>query len=164
MTDEFKQVELDDWTDEEDEELRRLLEKRLSVRRSSDHDLKFMANAKYMSDILEGEGSEQRLAQILNGNVEVKTHRSVNHYKNVFVEVTDRGRPSGVMTSKAEWQAQVFEGEGYNGEVIVLIKTNRLKRITEKHWYVKGGDASMGAKVNRNSLLLSDEEIDKLKG
>lgn len=153
----FDVVPLDDWTEAEDEELRRLLEKRLSMRRSYDHDLQ------YMADILEGEGSEQRLAQILNGNVEVKTHRSVNHYKNVFVEVTDRGRPSGVMASKAEWQAQVFEGDGYNGEVIVLIKTNRLRRITEKHGYVRGGDASTGAKVNRNSLLLSDEEIDNLK-
>lgn len=154
----FGQVPLEDWSEEEDEELRRLLEKRLSMKRSYDHDLK------YMADILEGEGSEQRLASILNGNIEVKTHRSVNHYKNVFVEVTDRGRPSGVMSSKAEWQAQVFEGDGYYGEVIVLIKTNRLKRITEKHYYVRGGDNSTGAKVNRNSLLLSDEEIDNLKG
>lgn len=152
----FEQEPLADWTEAEDEELRRLLEKRLSMKRSYDHDLK------YMSDILDGEGHEQTLAKILNGNIEVKTQKTVNKTKNVFVEVTDKGRPSGVMSSKSEWHAQIFEGDGFDGEVIVLIKTKRLRRITEKHYYVRGGDASTGAKVNRNSLLLSDEEIDKL--
>lgn len=153
----FDMVPLEDWTEAEDEELRRLLEKRLSMKRSYDHDLK------YMADILDGEGHEQELASILNGHIEVKTQKTVNKTKNVFVEVTDKGRPSGVVTSKSEWHAQIFEGPGFNGEVVVLIKTKRLKRITEKHWYVKGGDAATGAKVNRNSLLLSDEEIDNLK-
>lgn len=154
----FEMEPLKGWTKKDEKQLKELIAKRLSVRRSFDHDLK------YVADILDGESSEQRLAAIINGNIEVKTHKSVNHYKNVFVEVTDKGRPSGVMSSKAKWQAQVFEGPGYNGEVVVLIKTDRLKRITEKHWYVKGGDASTGAKVNRNTLLLSDEEIDKFKG
>lgn len=158
MTDNFKQVELEDWTEKEDKLLRKLVKKRLSMKRSFDHDLK------YLSDILDGEEHEKSLAKVLNGDIEVKTQKTVNKTKNVFVEVTDRGRPSGVMSSKSEWHAQIFEGDGFNGEVIVLIKTSRLKRITEKHWYVKGGDHSTGAKVNRNSLLLSDEEIDKLKG
>lgn len=149
---------LDGWSEQEDKELRRLLKKRMSMKRSYDYDLK------YAADVLDGEQYEQKLAQILNGHIEVKTQKTVNKTKNVFVEVTDKGRPSGVMTSKSKWHAQIFEGEGFNGEVIVLIRTDRLKRITEKHWYVKGGDNSTGAKVNRNSLLFSDDEIDKFKG
>lgn len=147
MTDSFEQVELDGWTEEEDKQLRALIKKRLSVKRSKDHDLKFV------SDILDGESSEQRLASILNGTVEVKTHKSVKRYGNVFVEVTDRGRPSGIMTSKAKWQAQVLEGEGYDGEVVVLLKTERLRHIVEDKHYIKGGDASTGAKVKLSELL-----------
>ena len=152
MTDSFEQVELDGWTDEEDELLRKLVKKRLSVKRSKDHDLKFV------SDILDGESSEKRLASILNGTVEVKTHKSVKKYGNVFIEVTDRGRPSGIMTSKAEWQAEVLEGEGYDGEVIILIKTHRLKNMVDGKYYIRGGDASTGAKIKLKELTDPYEE------
>lgn len=159
MTDKFEQVQLDGWSDEDEKELRRLIKKRLSVKRSKDHDLKMV------SDMLDGESGENKLVKILNGNIEVKSHRNTDKYKSVFVELTDRGRASGIATSKAEWQAQVFGGAGYNhGEVIVLIKTERLRELSKGARVIKGGDASTGAIVGRNLLLLTNEEIESYVG
>ena len=143
----YEQTKLKEWTDEDEAELKRLLKKRKSVKRADSHDIKFV------SDMLYGEESERVLEEALNGNIEVKTHRKVKRYRNIFVELSDRGKPSGIVTSKAEWQAHFLQGEGYEGEVAVLIKTERLRRISAGKTPVRGGDASTGVKVPLTELM-----------
>lgn len=147
MTDKFEQAELEGWTDEEDKLLRKLVKKRLSIRRSKEHDLKFV------SDMLDGEAKERNLASILNGSIEVKADKAAQKTGNIYVEVTDRGRPSGINTTTAEWQAQFLTGEGFDSEVVVLIKTDRLRKIVEGKKTVNGGDASTGVLVKLKKLM-----------
>lgn len=143
----YTQTKLKEWTDEDEVELKRLLKKRKSVKRAEGHDIKFV------SDMLFGEESERVLEEALNGNIEVKTHRKVKRYGNIFVELSDRGKPSGIVTTKAEWQAHFLQGEGFEGEVAVLIKTERLRRIITGKTPVRGGDASTGVKVPVKELI-----------
>lgn len=147
MTDKFEHDELVDWTDEEDETLRRLVNKRLSMRRSKGHDLKFVA------DMLDGESHEKNLASILNGSIEVKADKAAQKTGNIYVEVTDRGKPSGINTTTAEWQAQFLTGKGFDSEVVVLIRTERLRNMVEGKRTVNGGDASTGVLVKLTTLM-----------
>lgn len=146
-----------DWSKEEDAELRRLVKKRLSMKRDAGRDLVFA------NDLLDGEEKERQLASILNGDVEVKTHRGAGKYGSVFIETMQGCNQTGIRTSTADWQAQVLDGEGFNGEVIVLIKTDRLKRIVDRHYHIRGGENSRGAKIKLKDLLETDEQINKRK-
>lgn len=147
MTDKFEHAELDGWSEEEDQLLRKLVKKRLSVRRSKGHDLQFVA------DMLDGESHEKNLASILNGSIEVKADKAAQKTGNIYVEVSDRGRPSGIHTTTAEWQAQFLTGPGFDSEVVVLIRTERLRRLIEGRYTVNGGDASTGVLVKLKKLM-----------
>lgn len=153
MTDKFEHADLDGWTEEEDQLLRKLVKKRLSIRRSKGHDLKFVA------DMLDGESHEKNLASILNGSIEVKADKAAQKTGNIYVEVTDRGKPSGINTTTAEWQAQFLTGKGFDSEVVVLIRTERLRRLIEGKRTVNGGDASTGVLVKLKTLMepINDE-------
>jgi len=153
------QSNLENWTDEEDKLLRELIRKRLSVKREdqTSGDLKFVA------DMLNGEDSERNLLSIINGNVEVKTHSKAGEYGAVFIETMQGCNQTGINTSKADWQAQVLDGEEFNSEVIVLINTKRLKSIVSRHFHIKGGECSRGAKVKLKDLLMTNTQINKLK-
>lgn len=149
--------DLDGWTEEDETLLKGLIQKRMSVKRDKGADLKFV------SDMLDGETSERELLAIINGDVEVKTNTGVARYGSVYVEVMDGDKPSGITTTTSEWQAQVFAGDGYNKEIIILIKTERLRKIADKHYHIRGGRASRGAKVHKETLLMTDEEIERFR-
>lgn len=113
----------------------------------------------------EGEIAEGTLAELMNSNgntVEVKRDFKVSETGNLAIEFMCSGKPSGISTSLAEWWAYAFDGENYNGEVIVLIKKKRLERILEarRTRIVRGGDH------NRAEMFLihPQELLEAMKG
>ena len=88
-------------------------------------------------DLPKGEESERTIAFLLYMNdgdlIEAKRDFIVSNTGNVVIEYECRGKPSGIATTKAVWWAILLNGNKYNGEVIVLIRTERLKEIARKH-------------------------------
>ena len=81
--------------------------------------------------------------------VEVKRDEMVSETGNVAIEYECNGEKSGVAGTEAEWFVIVLSGEKYKDEVMVFIRTERLKQIA-KTSYVKnviGGDG------NRSKML-----------
>lgn len=92
-------------------------------------------------DFSDGEFGEKLLSQILKGKIEVKTDERAFETKNVVVEFTYKGNDSGIRTTTADWWSFVLSGS-HKKEVIVMIKTSRLKELIAKNNYQTacGGD------------------------
>ena len=80
------------------------------------------------------------------GSIEVKTERGMwSNTGNMAVEITCRGKPSGISITDAEWWCHLFTIDG-NIKFIVMMKVTELKdRIKELAKLklikiVKGGD------------------------
>ncbi len=95
-------------------------------------------------DLKDGEIAEQELKELLATTIEVKRDFRCSNTKNVAVEYESRGKLSGIAVTKAKWWAFVLDGAYYEKEVIVLIRTERLKRIAraehKKGNWIFGGD------------------------
>ena len=91
-------------------------------------------------DLGNGVDGEDLVKELLQGagKIEVKRDFGVSQSGNVAVEYYCRGKPSGLSVTTADWWAFVLDGEHYDSEVVVLIKTDRLKRICRKLWSVPG--------------------------
>lgn len=115
-----------------------LIEKVLSAVR-----VRGQAEKRWDINTLEGQLVEQSLLKLLSsgdGTVEVKRDFKSAITGNVAIEGAYKGKPSGIMATAAEWWAQVLDGTGYDGEVIVLIKTERLRKLVSQLAPVRGGD------------------------
>ena len=95
---------------------------------------------KFDLDLLDGQVAENVLANLLAGTIEVKTDSAVSRTGNVAVEYLCSGRPSGIRTSEAEHWAFVLNGEKYQKEVIIIIRTKRLLTLLNGCRTVNGGD------------------------
>lgn len=112
-------------------------------------------NSDFRYDLKVGQGAENFLGQLLEGNtLEVKMDKRAHQTGLIFVEFESRGKPSGIATSEADYWAYVIEGKG---AVIVSKETMRKKvrqaiRIRGK---LKGGDSntSLGTLVAVKDLL-----------
>ena len=101
------------------------------------------AEKRWDINILEGEMAEQSLLKLLSANgatVEVKRDFKSATTGNIAIEGAYKGKPSGISATEAEWWAYVLDGKGYDGEIIVLIKTQRLRKLVRPLHPVKGGD------------------------
>lgn len=98
-----------------------------------------MSKSDFDLDLEHGEIAEELLADILCGDrgnvtIEVKRDFRVGENARVAVEYRSRDQQSGISSSKARWWAYALSGPGYDGadgrpEVIVLIESDRLKKI-----------------------------------
>ena len=88
-------------------------------------------------DLPKGEEAEKTISHLLHMTdgdlVEVKRDFKVSDTGNVAIEYECRGKPSGIAITKAKWWATMMDGEIYKGELIVLIRVGRLKRIAKKY-------------------------------
>lgn len=113
-------------------------------------------------DLPEGEMGENTIAFLLHMNdgdlVEVKRDFRVSDTGNVAVEYEDNGHKSGIARTKALWWAIYLNGDNYQGEVFVIMKTERLKQLCRPHhgtWRdVVGGDFG-----KTKMILLPVEEL-----
>ena len=101
------------------------------------YDLKF--------GVVEGESWFHNI--VSNSKVEVKTDRLTEKTGNVYIEYESRGKPSGIVTSQADyWVYKVSEGRA------IIIEKEELKRKLRE--LVKNKKARMGVKGGDNNTSL----------
>lgn len=148
------------WTKKDEADLKRLIKKRLKTKKGTkDYDFKFV------SSLIQGEKGEKKLINSLL-KAEVKTDYGAGASKQIFVEHSSWGNPSGIATSKSDYWLILLEGDEYNGEVFIGIKTSRLRKITESiKWEIRGGDSksSRGKLVKLTKLLSTNTSIKPIK-
>lgn len=154
----IKQIEITgDWTDEDEAHLRLLVSKRKKAGRGGKS-----ADLKFVEDLLIGEDAENSIVKAFQSG-EVKRDFGVGKTKRVFVEHESFQRPSGIVTTEADYFIFVLDGEEFNSEVFIGISTDRLKDILSGiTWETRGGDmkASKG-KLVRLAQLLATKTIIK---
>ena len=84
--------------------------------------------------------------------VEVKHDYGCSETGRLAIEFKCRGKLSGISTTEAEWYAFILGGDLYKDEVVVLIKTDRLKKIVRKIFNkykkkIKGGDDNLSEMI-----------------
>ena len=113
-------------------------------------------------DLPKGEEAERTIAFLLHMDdgdlIEAKRDFKVSDTGNVAIEYAYRGKPSGIATTKASWWAILLNGNKYNGEVIVLIRTERLTAIAREYRGTKR-DTWGGDDGNARMILLPVEEL-----
>ena len=94
-------------------------------------------------DLKHGESREGSLATLLRGGktVEVKSDGACRRTGNLFVEFEQRGRPSGLAVTTADYWA--FE---HNDDEWLIIPTAKLKKIAAS--YYKQGRVAWGGDHN----------------
>lgn len=91
-------------------------------------------------DLKFGQEKENELQLALEGKVEVKTDRLCQKTGNVFVEIEDRGKPSGINNTKSAYYAFCLYKAERKKQTFVLIATKVLKKLMKKYPIKKGGD------------------------
>lgn len=110
-------------------------------------------NNDFKFDLSRGKIGEEHLAKILEGKtLEVKTDSWIARTHNIAVEYQSRGKPSGIATTEADYWAFVFDG-GYNKEVILIMDTERLKKIA-RDYYTRGSIKEMGDNNTSIAVLI----------
>ena len=109
-------------------------------------------------DLARGKVAENLINEIFRGEkvtIEVKHDFVVGRTGNVAIEYMDNNNPSGLLTSIADYYALVLAGEEYDDEVIILLKTERLKKIVNN--YGLGKVSKLGRRKKEMMLIpLSD--------
>ena len=108
------------------------------------------ADSRFDINLTEGEIAEEELREMFTGGVtiEVKRDFAVSKTGNVAIEESQGGRATGLAKTEAKVWAIVLDGPEYEGQVRILIDTERLKCITsEMKRYVYGGDKNRRAKM-----------------
>ena len=117
------------------------------------------ANYDFRYDLHLGKSYESEIMKILTSEndikIEVKRDGFVSTTQNLAIEYKCRGKFSGLSTSEADWYAFFLGGDEYKDEVIVLIKTDRLKKIVKKV-YTKNKKKIMGGDDNLSEMILID--------
>jgi hypothetical protein len=152
----IKQNEVDGWTEEDELKFQELMQKRLKLRRgTSSYDVRFAA------DMLKGEAGERAVVEAFEKG-EVKTIYEVSRNMKIFVEHESYGKPSGIVTSEADWWFFMLHGKEFSGEVLVGLKTDRLKRLIAPLGFdppCGQHKASIGKRVQLTDLILPNYRI-----
>lgn len=117
--------------------------------------LRYNKDNKFDIDLKFGEKFEKSLAKILTlGKVEVKTERDKwKETGNVAIELSSRGKLSGLNTTKAEWWAQLLTIEG-EIKAVMMFPVKRLKEIVKESIHNGKGRMTMGGDDNTSELAL----------
>lgn len=96
-------------------------------------------------DLRNGQIIERKLEALLRGStIECKddSGKDGKHTGNVFVEYHSREKPSGIAISERDWWFFVLADDKYKREVVVGLKTARLRRLIKEGNYPTrpGGD------------------------
>lgn len=119
------------------------------------------ADKRWDVNLAEGKQSESALRELIHDDtIEVKRDFMVGRTGNLAIEFMCGGKPSGITTTQAAWWAFMLDGDGYHGEVITLIKKERLERLLAPSRIVRGGDRGKAEMF----LLHVEELVKTLKG
>ena len=113
-----------------------------------------MGHYNFEFDLPEGIAAERLVEEILageRGTIEVKRDFKVSDTGNIAIEFECRGRKSDIAVTKAMWWAIVLDGRQFAHEMIIFIKTSRLKEIAKDIYkargFVTGGDKNSNTKM-----------------
>ena len=98
------------------------------------------ARPHFDKDLKFGQVYENELQEMIEGKVEVKTDRLCQKTGNVFVEIEDRGKPSGINNTKSNYYAFCLYKAERKKQTWILISTTILKKLMKKYPIKKGGD------------------------
>ena len=144
-----------EWTEEDEAEFQRLSEKRVRTKRTDpSYDLSLGEG------IGIGEAGERIVGESLKGEVKrcFAISRKGVSYGKIFVETENYGRPSGINSTKADWWYFLLDGSEYNGEIVVGIQTQRLRRLCQKY------EDSLPTGENKASIGKRIPIVDLIKG
>jgi len=117
--------------------------------------LKYNKNNKFDIDLEFGERFEKSVAKILTlGKVEIKTERDKwKKTGNIAIELSSRGKLSGLNTTKADWWCQVLT---IKGDIvgIYMWPIGDLKHIVKHSVKYGRGRMVMGGDDNTSELAL----------
>ena len=112
-------------------------------------------------DLEFGEFYEKKLLDILtNKKLEIKTERGINNKANkwnvtgnLFIEISYKGKPSGIRKTKSEYWMQLLEFEGglYGS---VMLPTQTLYNMVREHYQTKKWKTVMGGDDNQSEGVL----------
>ena len=109
-------------------------------------------------DLIIGQQGEKLVDHIFkNATVEVKRDFWTGTTGNIAVEFESRGKPSGISKTKSDYYAFVLAQE-FRDEVIIIIKTSRLKEIA-REYYLKGHVKEMGDDKTSLSVLIPIKDL-----
>ena len=117
-----------------------------------------LGNYDFDIDFPYGTAAESFLKELLGTGrtIEVKREMKVSTTGNIAVEFECRGRPSGIAKTKAHWWAYVLEGDKYGHDIVIMIRTARLKQLARELYrqgrWVSGGDKGSNTKMVLVSL------------
>lgn len=83
----------------------------------------------FKEDLKIGQKAEGKLATILRkegGDIEVKSDQRAHITHNIYVEISYKGRPSGITTSEAHWWAYEIQGRYF------LMRIEDLQKLVER--------------------------------
>ena len=115
----------------------------------------FNKDNKFDIDLSFGEIKEKELAIILmNDKLELKSERGKwQETGNLAIELSSRGKSSGLVTTKSEWWATALcDGDKVKG--IIIIPTIDMKRHTKTIIKSRKGRMVMGGDDNTSELAL----------
>ncbi len=117
--------------------------------------LKYNKDNKFDVDLEFGEKFEKSLAKILTlGKIEVKTERDKwKKTGNIAIELSSRGKLSGLVTTKAEWWCQVLTIKG-NIVGIYMVPVKKLKKIVKHSVEFGRGRMVMGGDNDTSEIAL----------
>ena len=109
-------------------------------------------------DLIIGQQGEKLVDHIFkDSTVEVKRDFWTGTTGNIAVEFESRGKPSGISKTKSDYYAFVL-AEQFRDEVIIIIKTSRLKEIA-REYYLKGRVKEMGDDKTSLSVLIPIKDL-----
>lgn len=115
-------------------------------------------NSTFEYDLKVGKTFEKKLGEIFeNKTVEVKTDFYALGMGSVYVEYESRNKPSGILTSQADYYC-FFIVDGGGIKSVVLVKTPRLKVLFKKY-YDKGCIKKGGDNLTSKGVIIPLDEI-----
>ena len=117
--------------------------------------LKYNNDNKFDVDLKFGQKFEQSVAKILTlGKVEIKTERDTwKKTGNIAIELSSRGKLSGLNTTKADWWCQALS---LNGDIvgIHMWPVKQLKQVVKHSVKYGRGRVAMGGDNDTSELAL----------
>ena len=115
-------------------------------------------NSDFRYDLEIGKEGERIVHEIFaNKKLEVKRDSWVGRSGNIAIEFKSRNKPSGIVTTEADYWVFVFSRE-YEDKVILIVEIKRLKEVARKY-AIKGSIKEMGDDNTSMAILIPIKEI-----
>tara|TARA_R110002126_G_scaffold133463_5_gene277521 strand:- start:477 stop:854 length:378 start_codon:yes stop_codon:yes gene_type:complete len=117
-------------------------------------------NSDFRYDLKIGNEGERIVDEIFSHKkLEVKRDSWVGRSGNIAIEFKSRNKPSGIVTTQADYWVFIFSRE-YKDKVILIVETQRLKEVARE--YAKlGSIKEMGDDNTSMAVLIPIKEISK---